>query len=171
MSEELKHAHNPGVEFEPSDMHPRAVYGFLVGIAVGCVLVAFVLSGLYRMMDSYERSHQPVQSPLAPTPAANMREVPTDEASKFPQPRLEQNERVEINDFLLKEEDTLDSYGWVDQQAGVVRIPIDRAMELVAQRGLPTTPKAGTIPASEVAVVNQAVQKADVSNVKKKGKQ
>jgi hypothetical protein len=171
MSEDLKHAHNPGVEFEPSDMHPRTVYSFLVGIAIGCVVVALVLSALYRVMDSYDRRHQPVQSPLAPPAAANSRAVPVDEASKFPQPRLEQNERVEINDFLLKEEDTLDSYGWVDQQAGVVRIPIDRAMELVAQRGLPTTPKAGTVPASEVGVVNQAAQKADVSNIKKKGKQ
>ena len=30
----------------------------------------------------------------------------------------------------------LHSYGWVDQQAGIVRIPIDRAMTLLTERGL-----------------------------------
>ena len=48
---------------------------------------------------------------------------------------------MEINEFRVQEEKTLHSYGWMDQQAGVVRIPIDRAMELVAQRGLPTRPQ------------------------------
>ena len=89
--------------------------------------------------------------------------VSPDEIKKFPQPRLERNERVEINDFRLREEQTLNSYGWVDEKAGVVRIPIERAMQLVAQRGLPTTPKAGTIPPSAVNVANQAAQRSDTS--------
>src|SRR5208282_5249649 len=33
--------------------------------------------------------------------------------------------------------DTLHSYGWVDEKAGTVRIPIERAMDLLVQRGLP----------------------------------
>jgi hypothetical protein len=68
----------------------------------------------------------------------------------------------------LKEEQTLDSYSWVDQKTGVVRIPIDRAMQLIAQRGLSTTPKVGAIPPAEVSVANQAAQRADVSNLPKK---
>ncbi len=50
---------------------------------------------------------------------------------------------MEINDFRMQEEKTLNSYGWVDQQAGVMHIPIDRAMQLLAQRGLPTRAQAG----------------------------
>jgi len=68
----------------------------------------------------------------------------------------------------LKEEQTLNTYGWVDQKAGVVRIPIERAMQLIAERGLSTTPKVGAIPPSEVNVVNQAAERADVSNLPKK---
>jgi hypothetical protein len=39
---------------------------------------------------------------------------------------------------LLEADNTkLNSYGWIDKSAGVIRIPIDRAMDLLAQRGLP----------------------------------
>jgi hypothetical protein len=77
---------------------------------------------------------------------------------------LEKNERVEIYDFRLNEEQRLNSYGWVDEKAGVVHIPIDRAMELLAQKGLTITPQAGTVPQSEVNVVTQAAQRSDTSN-------
>ena len=55
------------------------------------------------------------------------------------------------------------SYGWVDQQAGVVRIPIDRAMELLAQRGLPTRPQAGAVPPSDVNMAKEAARRSDTS--------
>jgi hypothetical protein len=38
--------------------------------------------------------------------------------------------------------DLLEGYGWVDREAGVVRVPIERAMELLLERGLPTRPEA-----------------------------
>ncbi|OLC96545.1 MAG: hypothetical protein AUH86_09440 [Acidobacteria bacterium 13_1_40CM_4_58_4] len=60
---------------------------------------------------------------------------------KFPEPRLEINERTQLNGFRLDEEKKLNSYGWVDQKAGVVHIPIERAMQIVAQRGLPVRPQ------------------------------
>ena len=52
------------------------------------------------------------------------------------------DERTEINDFRYQQDETLASYGWVDQNGGVVRIPIDRAMELQLQRGFPTRKEA-----------------------------
>jgi hypothetical protein len=167
MSEETKHREqNPETEFEHQDLSPSGVYAFLIGLAVAGIVIYFVLWGLYRYMDAYDRSHQPPQNPLVQS-AADTRHVPSQAVQKFPQPRLEKNERTEIDDFLLKEEQTLDSYGWVDQKAGVVRIPIDRAMQLIAQRGLPTTPRVGSVPPSEGSV-NQAGQRADVSNSPKK---
>jgi hypothetical protein len=165
MNEERKHSQtDPELEFEHQDMRPRAVYAFLIGLAVMGILVYFVVWGLYDVIDAYQRRHQPPQNPLV-APETDTRRVLPEAIDKFPQPRLERNERLEINDFRLREEETLYSYGWVDQQAGVVRIPIDRAMELIAQRGLSTTPKVGTIPPSEVNVVNQAARRADVSNL------
>src|SRR5580704_19658824 len=168
MAEELKHgATDTG--FEHQDLSPRGVYGFLVALAVGVVVVAVLLWGLYHAMDAYERSHQPPLSPLVQQTQANTREVSPDQINTFPQPRLEKNERLEINQFRLREEQSLNSYGWVDQKAGVVRIPIDRAMQLIAQRGLATTPKSGSVPPSEVNVVNQAAQRPDTSGVLAKG--
>ena len=165
MTEDIRHhAHDPSQEVERQDMSPGSVYAFLIGLAVAGLIVYFVLWGFYHGMDAYERRHEPPQNPLVPAASIDTRNIKPETIDKFPQPRLERNERVEINDFRLQEEQTLNSYGWVDQKAGVVRIPVERAMELVAQRGLPTTPRAGTVPPSEVGVVQQAAQKADTSN-------
>lgn len=147
------------MEFERQDLSPKAVYAFLVGLAVAGVLVSLFLWGMYEVLDAREKRHQPVQNPLVQQTKADTRQVLPTEVEKFPQPRLEQNERLEINDFRRKEEQTLNSYGWVDEKAGVVRIPIDRAMQLIAQRGLPTTPKAGTAPAVAGKVNDGNLQK------------
>ena len=52
-------------------------------------------------------------------------------------PRLQSNPAAELVQFRQKEEERLHSYGWVDRQAGVIHLPIERAMELILQRGLP----------------------------------
>jgi hypothetical protein len=159
MIEETEHAH--GQEgFERQDLTARAVFTFLISLALGGVLVYFVVWGLYHFMDARQRSHQPQQSPLLKKSDADQRIVSPEEVAQFPQPRLERNERVEIRDFRLKEEQTLNSYGWVDQKTGAVHIPIERAMQLLAQRGLPTTPKAGTAPSSAVNVATEAVERS-----------
>jgi hypothetical protein len=54
-----------------------------------------------------------------------------------PEPRLQTNPRQDLADLRAKEDETLNSYGWVDRNAGVVRIPIDEAITLTLQRGLP----------------------------------
>ena len=59
----------------------------------------------------------------------------------FPSPRLEVDERSQLNSIRLAEENTLHSYGWVDEKAGTVRIPIERAMDLLVRRGLPVRPQ------------------------------
>jgi len=169
MIEETKHSEHSDVGFEHQDLSARAVFTFLIGLALAGVLVYFVIWGIYSSMDAYERRHEPPQSPLVKPEETDTRIVSPAEVMKFPQPRLERNERLEINDFRLKEEQTLNSYGWVDEKAGVVHIPIERAMELVAKRGLPTTPRVGTAPPSPVNVVNQAAARSDTSNLSSQG--
>src|SRR5207247_4662310 len=83
-------------------------------------------------------------------------------------PRFEKKDRLEIKDFRMQEEQTLNSYGWVDQQNGVVRIPIDRAMQLIAERGLPTRPQTGTVPPSPVNVAKEAAERSDTSQKQRK---
>ena len=155
--------HNEEAEFEREDLGAKPVILFLVGLTVGCLLVALALKGMYSYLDAKEARHQPAPNPLVQQTTKDMRAVTPGDITKFPQPRLETNEQREITSFRMQEEQTLHSYGWVDQSTGVVRIPIDRAMELLAQRGLPTRPQAGTVPPSEVNMGREAARRSDTS--------
>jgi hypothetical protein len=63
---------------------------------------------------------------------------------------LQTNEPAALAKFREEEAKTLQSYGWVDQQGGVARVPIAEAKKLIVQRGLPArtdgaaAPLAGT---------------------------
>ena len=48
--------------------------------------------------------------------------------------------RVELKQLHDDEDAILNSYGWVDPKKGIVRIPIDQAIDIVAQKGLPSKP-------------------------------
>jgi hypothetical protein len=54
-----------------------------------------------------------------------------------PEPRLQANPRLELQEMRAEENEVLQSYGWVDRDQGVARMPIDEAMKIVVQRGLP----------------------------------
>jgi hypothetical protein len=125
---------------------------------------------MFYFMDAYERKHQHTKSPMVQA-EQDPRESSTSKTAakiqhQFPEPRLEDNEVTEINDFRYQQDETLSSYGWVDQSGGVVRIPIDRAMQLIAQRGLPTIQQAGATPAA----AGGSSQKAPAAKKAAKGK-
>lgn len=129
--------------YERQDLSASAVLAFLVGLTMTVVVIYFILLWVYGFLDNYQKAHQPPQNPLVVVGKADTRQVAPDEAQRFPQPRLENTERGELTGFRLKEERELNSYGWIDEKPGVVRIPIDRAMQLLAQRGLPVIPQDG----------------------------
>ena len=147
MSEEMKHGYsNPdhsGGEagFEREDLGSRGVFAFMIGLAVVGVVIYFIISSMYSFLDQYERSQMATASPLVTSKGAMSRVVTQDYMDqRFKEngaPMLETNERGQFRDFLLNQEDQLNSYGWVDEKAGVAHIPIERAMELTIQRGLP----------------------------------
>ena len=172
MTEHMHNRHeeerNEEVRYERRDWSSKVVLGSLLTLGVFAVIVYFVVLGVYDFMDSYEKSHQAAQSPMAQPAEADTRDtnavtVRARIDQDFSQPRLGTNERVEINGFRLEEEQKLHSYGWVDQQGGAVRIPIDRAMELIVQRGLNTTPRTGITPESVVNTISAAAERADHS--------
>jgi hypothetical protein len=162
MNEETKHEHAEE-SYERQDLSAQGVLAFLISLLAGGVVVYFIVWGLYHFLDARQRERQVQHSPLVRQVEGDTRIVSPEEIKKFPEPQLERNERVEINGFRLKEEQTLNSYGWIDEKAGVVRIPIDRAMQLLTQRGLPTIPKAGTAPASPVNAATAATERSDTS--------
>jgi hypothetical protein len=147
MSEETKHGYsNPGhsgneAGFEREDLGSRGVFAFMIGLAVVGVVIYFIISSMYSFLDKYERSQMATASPLVTSKGAMSRVVTQDYMDqRFKEngaPMLETNERGQFRDFLLNQEGQLNSYGWVDEKAGVAHIPIERAMELTVQRGLP----------------------------------
>lgn len=58
-------------------------------------------------------------------------------ASTLTEPALQPDPVTDLRVFQQTQEETLTSYGWVDKANNVVRLPIDRAMELVIEQGLP----------------------------------
>jgi hypothetical protein len=132
--------HHDETEFEHEDLGAGGIFAFLAGLAIVGVLIHLVLFGMYKYLDHYERANQPPQNPLVKAANIDTREASSEDRNRFPQPRLEVNERTQLNEQRLREEQVLDSYGWVDQKAGIVHIPIDRAMALIVQQGLPKAP-------------------------------
>lgn len=135
---ELQH---PEVEFERSDLSALGILGFLAGLAIVGLVMHIILAGMFSYLDTYTKRREAATNPLAPVRSQDLRNPIPQVANEFPLPRLETNELGQLNDQRLQEERILSTYGWVDQKAGVAHIPIDRAMQLIAQRGLPVAPQ------------------------------
>ena len=146
--EHLNHEHGHGVEFEHEDLSTRGVFGFMIGLVVSGVIIYFIITGMYTFLDKYEQSQMTSSSPLVKAQDSAMvgaRRVTKDYVEKkFTDngaPLLEVDERGQLSTFVLDQEKQLHSYGWVDEKAGVAHIPIDQAMDLITQRGLPVCPQ------------------------------
>ena len=146
MSNDIHPVHPNGHgDYERRDITVAGVAYFLIGLAVAGVFVYFIANGIFDYLNKRFEAEQAPVSPLVTNAPADTRRIPAQYGNDyekylkegFPAPQLEVNERTELNGERLREEDTLSTYGWVDQKAGTVRIPIDRAMDLLAQRGLP----------------------------------
>ena len=173
MSDRHNHdEHRNGPGFEPQDVSSKPVYGFLISLVVVGVLIYYIMWGMFHFLNAYNRKNEAAVSPMVqaeqdtrePDASRTNRKI----QSEFPEPRLEDNERTELAPFRYQEEQALNSSGWVDQNAGVAHIPITKAMELIAQHGLPTAPQAGTAPPSTVGMAQAAAAAADTSNQPKK---
>jgi hypothetical protein len=130
--------------YEHEDLGTRSAFAFMIGLAIVGLVIYFIIAGMYRFLDNYERSQMSTASPLVTSKATMSRVVTQADMDKAFKdngaPMLETNERGQFRDFLMNQENQLNSYGWVDERAGVAHIPIDRAMELIEQRGLPVCP-------------------------------
>jgi hypothetical protein len=128
--------------YEHQDLQASGVLYFLLGLAVVTLLCIVVLRGAFVVLDRREKVLEPPVNPLVTNVPADTRHIaPEYPQSVFPNPKLEEDERGQLNGILLNEDNALYSYGWVDEKAGAVHIPIGRAMELLAQRGLPVRPQ------------------------------
>ncbi|HVO23505.1 MAG TPA: hypothetical protein VMW56_07735 [Candidatus Margulisiibacteriota bacterium] len=141
----MEHA-DPGQHVDPHGTgggHEERDVSFapLVRGLMGLIALVIVSAVLMRVLFGYLAGHEAAISPR-PNPLAQSfgRQVP-------PEPRLQPDPLQDLQTMRAQEDALLNSYGWVDRKAGVVRIPVQRALELLAQRGLPARqPAAGEAP-------------------------
>jgi uncharacterized membrane protein len=123
----------------PENRHEhRDVNVFALGkFAIGLIIVTIFCIGLVAGVFQY-LLHREGGIPISrmEAPAQDARQLP-------PEPRLEETPALDLQQMRSAEQKLQTSYGWLDESAGIVRLPIDRAMDLVVQRGLPARPQAG----------------------------
>ncbi len=115
------------VHYEKKDVNAKAVTW--VGIAVGLVTIVVIVAlvPFLRLLEVWRAEEDP-----APTALSRF-----EPGRRPPEPRLQEEPFGDLAALRAEEDAVLGSYGWVSREAGVVRIPIDEAMRIVAERGLP----------------------------------
>ena len=119
---------NPGYELSDAQFRPLLVWAIgLVVLVIGALGISF---GLFDLL------HNRSEATMAqPSPLIEGRQLP-------PFPRLQVKPEQAWQVFEAKEDSELNSYGWVGRDAGIVRIPIDEAMQIALDRGFPVRPEA-----------------------------
>jgi hypothetical protein len=124
MHDEHKHTEgDPG--YETRDVPGSLVFWSLTGLAIATVFSAIFVFGFFVYLRA-----QPDRVTPEPSPFASERGLP-------PSPRLQADPPMELAEYNAKMEKTVSSYGWVDKAAGIAHIPVDDALSIVAEKGLP----------------------------------
>ena len=115
---------HPTGHHETTDASISALVKFCIGLFL---LIVAALFGMRLMFNYFNTTQQlgPPASPFAESQASP------------PGPRLQIHPARDLKQFRQDEDKKLNGYGWVDQKAGTVRIPIERAMDLLIEKGLP----------------------------------
>jgi hypothetical protein len=116
--------HSPnGAGHEQTEVSVRLIVVSLGLLAVFTFIICLMVVGIFRYFySSYGTAEAVRQSqPVIP-----------------PEPRIEVAPFEQLQRLKAQEDHILNSYAYVDKQTGVVRIPIDRAIELLANKGLPS---------------------------------
>lgn len=123
-----KRAKTPSVLYETTDTSIAAVTAFFVGLSLFLILAA----GVSWVID---RALKPINSQqVSDSPMARRQRLP-------PEPRLQVRESYDLIRLNDVEDVILNHYHWKDPEAGSLTLPIERAMELTLQEGLPHRPK------------------------------
>ena len=134
MDTKKSHDHGPPeLRHEVRDITVRPIVAFGIALSLIVAVSLLLMRGLF---NSFEKGASQTDS----NATAILAERPSPHP---PEPRLQTAPVPARKQILENENSLLNSYGWVDQRTGVVHIPIQQAMELLAKRGLPARPEDG----------------------------
>ena len=127
------HAHGrpvttPPLNHELSDADPSPILKFLAFLVVTTAVIAALVVFFYNYLERREAAEKTARYPMSLT--GGERPLP-------PPPRLQNFAFQDIKELRQNDKPLLSTYEWIDRNAGTVRIPVDRAMDLLAERGLP----------------------------------
>jgi len=112
--------------YERKDVDVTALFTIAFLLLLSCIAIFIVVA----LMMRYFKAHEPAVT-------AGQANIPATRTKEFPQPRLEVRPGASLAELRTAEDADLSSYGWIDRNTGTVHIPIDRAMQLLLDRGLP----------------------------------
>ena len=139
--------------YEVTDANTGGIAVFLIALFISVGVFFVFCFGMGKVINNaMDRADGAVNKWNAPNQIAPRKAIQSNPAleqeqlakltQQFPTPRLELDDGNEDLAELHDREDLmLNYYSWVDKPGGAVRIPIERAMELIAQRGLPVAPQ------------------------------
>ena len=138
--------------YEVTDANTGGIIVFLVGLFLSVGVFFVFCFGMGKVINSgLDKADGPVskwkaKDQIAPSKALHSNPALEQEqlaklSQEFPTPRLELDDgNQDLAELHERENLLLNYYSWVGKPGGAVRIPIERAMELIAQRGLPVAP-------------------------------
>jgi hypothetical protein len=134
--------------YEASDVRVSGAVVFLVALTIFATVVGVMAYGVGKVLNARMNKEDGPPSRWAKQvdvrPLGNMPSNPemqgklSEMTQSFPTPRVQTDDgNQDVADLHEREDLLLDNYSWADEAHSKVRIPIERAMELLAQRGLP----------------------------------
>jgi hypothetical protein len=136
---------NPEVDFDRTDLSPRGILFFLIGLLLCGVFIELVVWGMFRFMAKSDvlfpqAQANPMMSsqklPSQPTSRSIMQNTPAVNLGVFPEPRLQTNDVEDMRKLLASEQELLNPPQPFKDSAGAIHIPISQAMKLIEERGL-----------------------------------
>ena len=124
----------PGAQHEHTDIDPSLGYKFAVWLVVAMLLSAAIVYGTFYFFERQLKTAD-VTAQKYPLAAGQVKQPPS--------PNLQNQPFKDIYSLRKTEAEKQTSYGWVDKEGGIARIPIDRAMEVMLQRGFPARTDGG----------------------------
>jgi hypothetical protein len=134
----MQHVQHPDAAYDRSDLGASGIISFLIGLAITIIFIHFIAWGFIRTYAHFEPKAMVRSSAIIePQPAPPQ----GDPVARFPAPQLQPDPVADLNKYREAVEQQLNSSGWLDQNNGVAHIPVERAIDIVAQRGLPMRPQ------------------------------